>query len=106
MVERKAGGEVSPKYGPRYGSRVDVPQNAIAAALRSLGFTIQHLGKVRNGCPDMMVAKGGVNYLIEVKSPKETLSTAQREWHAKWRGQVVILESVLGAVAWANREAK
>ena len=55
----------------------------------------QSVGK---GCPDILVGRNGMNYLIEIKDgnkPKsaQKLTPDQVEWHEKWNGSVVVINS-------------
>jgi len=81
-------------------ARTDSNQRAIMAVLRASGCSVQSLHRVGGGVPDLLVARAGVNYLIEVKVPKEKLNTVQRVWHAKWRGEVMVWHSVEDAIEW------
>ena len=78
---------------------VDANQAVIVDALRDMGCTVQLLHKVGQGCPDLLVGFRGANLLIEVKDGKKPpsarkLRPAQVEWHAGWKGQVAVAESV------------
>ena len=78
---------------------VDANQAEIVKALRDMGCTVQLLHAVGQGCPDLLVGFRGTNLLIEVKDgrkiPSERkLRPAQVEWHAGWKGQVAVAESV------------
>ena len=82
---------------------VDANQAEIVKALRDMGCTVQLLHKVGQGCPDLLVGFRGTNLLIEVKDgrkiPSERkLRPAQVEWHAGWKGQAAVAESVDDAV--------
>lgn len=83
--------------------RVDANQKEIVAALRKVGATVQTLHEVGKGCPDLLVAFRGVNYLLEVKDGKKTpskqrLNEDEQEWHAKWGGPVHVVRSVDEAI--------
>ena len=87
---------------------VDKNQPAIVAALREAGATVEQLHAVGHGCPDLVVGFRGVNYLMEIKNPfgRLKLTYSQRAWHGRWRGQVVVVSTVTGAlrIIGANRE--
>jgi hypothetical protein len=91
----------------RYGAKIDANQPEIVAALRKAGCTVQHLHAVGKGCPDLLCALDGVTFLIEVKDGaqppnKQALTPDQKTWHAGWRSQVHIVNSVAGALAVAE----
>lgn len=75
-------------------ARVDGNQSAIVAALRAVGCSVHSLATVGDGCPDLLVGKGGQTYLIECKQPGKRLSPIQKAWHAAWRGKAHIAYSV------------
>lgn len=79
--------------------RVDTNQREIVAALRSVGASVTHLHMVGKGVPDLIVGYRGVNYLLEVKDgsktpSKQQLTPDEAKWHASWRGQVRVVNSV------------
>ena len=80
-------------------AKVDSNQREIVAALRGVGVTVQTLHTVGKGCPDLLIGVRGTNLLIEVKDGAKPpsarkLTPDEEDWHAKWRGQVAIVESV------------
>lgn len=72
-------------------AKVDSNQAAIVSALEKTGATVQTLGQVGKGCPDLLVGRLGKLVLLEVKSKKGKLTPDQEEWHRRWRGQVAIV---------------
>lgn len=87
----------------RRAARTDANQPDIVAALRKIGATVQPLHAVGQGCPDLLAGYRGQNFLIEVKDGAKPpsarkLTDDQVEWHASWKGQVVVVESVSGAL--------
>lgn len=85
-------------------ARIDANQPEIVAALRKAGCTVQHLHSVGKGCPDLLVGRAGVNYLIEVKDgakrpSDQKLTPDQVAWHSVWHGQVSVVNTVDGALA-------
>jgi hypothetical protein len=89
------------EMGPR--KRVDTNQKEIVTALRNAGATVHLLSAVGQGCPDLLVGYGGVNFLLEVKDgakPKSArkLTQSEQEWHDHWRGSVAIVEDVTQAL--------
>lgn len=82
--------------------RVDANQKEIVAALREEGFSVQHLHKVGEGCPDLIVGHnyGGKrhNVLLEIKEGDGKLTAQQVIWHHSWRGQVAIVRTAKEAI--------
>lgn len=79
-------------------ARIDANQTQIVKALRKAGCTVQHLHSVGKGCPDLLVGRAGVNYLLELKdgakSPSEQkLTPDQVIWHSEWGGSVAVVNS-------------
>lgn len=84
-------------------AKIDANQNEIVEALRKIGCSVQILSSVGKGCPDILVGKNGINYLIEIKDgnkPKsaQKLTPDQVEWHEKWNGSVVVVSSAEMAI--------
>jgi len=90
--------------GRGHRGRVDRNQPAIVKALRDAGCSVQSLAKIGDGCPDLLVGRAGVNYLLEVKDgdappSKRKLTLAEFTWIGKWRGAVHVVHSVAEALA-------
>lgn len=88
----------------RRAARTDANHSLIVGALLSCGASVQSLAAIGKGCPDLLVGWRGENLLVEIKngdkSPsKKKLNKGQVEWHAEWRGEVVVVESVEQALA-------
>jgi len=81
-------------------ARVDQNQAEIVYALRKVGATVQHLHKVGQGCPDLLVGFRSENFLMECKLMKKAskLNERQIKWHAEWRGSVHIVRSAQDAM--------
>lgn len=76
----------------------DISQDAIVAALKEAGCTVQDMSRIGGGVPDLLVGIDGRNYLIECKPPTGTrkqinLRDTQVDWHAAWLGQVGVAHS-------------
>lgn len=87
----------------RRAAKVDANQAAVVDALRKAGCSVQSLAAVGKGVPDLLVGRLGRNWLLEVKDgalppSARTLTDDQVAWHAAWRGQVVVVESVRRAL--------
>lgn len=79
--------------------RVDANQKEIVAALRRQGWTVQHLHKVGEGCPDILVgADKKHNVLLEIKDGDGKLTPPQIIWHADWQGQKAIVRTAAEAI--------
>lgn len=89
----------------RRAAKVDGNQGEIVEALRKAGCSVQCLHAVGGGVPDLLVGRktyfgaGRTNLLLEVKdgrlSPsRRQLTPEQEDWHAEWRGSVVVVTSV------------
>ncbi len=78
--------------------RLDGNHTAVVAELRKLGYSVQSLASVGDGCPDLLVGIGARCYLFELKNParppsKRRLTDAERKWFANWKGQVRKVET-------------
>lgn len=91
----------------RRAPKIDANQRIITAALRQAGCTVATLYSSGHdhsaGLPDLLIGRAGINYLAEVKVPKEKLNTVQREWHSAWRGAVMIWYGIEDAIRWLER---
>ena len=80
----------------RFAAKADRNQPEIVAALRSAGYDVMFIGKP----VDLLAAKNGVNFLLEVKVPKAKgerggrLTPEQEEFFANWRGQKAVVRTV------------
>jgi hypothetical protein len=85
-------------------ARVDANQPEIVKALRAAGCTVEHLFAVGKGCPDLLCAINYRVFLIEIKDGSkkpsaQALTPDQVRWHAGWKAQVHIVNSVPAALA-------
>lgn len=83
--------------------KTDTNQSQIVRALRRIGCTVTDLSAVGGGCPDLLVGRNGVNYLLEVKDGSKPpsarkLTPHQVQWHDGWRGQKAVVKTVDEAV--------
>ena len=79
--------------------KIDANHGQIVKALRAIGATVHSLASLGAGCPDLVVGRLGKNYLLEIKDgarcPSERrLTEDEKSWHASWRGQVCVVNSV------------
>lgn len=106
-AERRAvHGAASAGVGWRMRRRAAIDRNQpdIVKRLRAVGCTVQPLHSVGGGCPDLLVGFQGRNVLLELKDgdkppSAQRLTDDQAEWHAVWRGQVAVVNSIEGALA-------
>ena len=68
---------------------------------------MQDLARVGDGCPDILVGVAGRNILMEIKDGSKSrsrrgLTPDQVAWHAAWRGQKTVVESVDDAIGIIN----
>lgn len=91
--------------GRGHRGRVDRNQPEIVKALRQAGCSVQSLATVGEGCPDLLVGRGCLTYLIEVKDgeaprAQQRLTSDQATWFDCWRGETVyIARSIAEALA-------
>jgi hypothetical protein len=83
----------------RYAARADRNQPEIVAALRKVGVSVQPLHTIGQGIPDLLCSFGPRTFLIEIKDPTKPkgdrqLTDAQKKWHAKWPGEVYVVETI------------
>lgn len=82
----------------------DASQDAIVAALKAIGATVQDLCRIGGGVPDLLVGYQGRNFLLEAKPETGTkkqlsLRETQVKWHAAWKGQVAKVHTPEEAIA-------
>ena len=71
--------------------KVDITQAAIVKALRAIGVQVAVTSALGGGFPDLVWAWRGHTGLLEVKTGKEPLTAAEREFHAKWPADIPIV---------------
>jgi len=81
--------------------RVDANQAEIVAALRKAGCRVLDLHEVGKGCPDLLVLCRGALFLLEVKTKKGRLTSAEvkfiTEWREEARGPIYVVRDVSAA---------
>jgi Holliday junction resolvase len=70
-------------------AKVDSNQVEIVSALRKVGCCVMHMHTLGKGVPDILVARRGRLWLVEVKGPKGKLTPDQEAFHAAWPVHVV-----------------
>lgn len=82
----------------RRAARKDANHKDIADALTRAGCSVLDLSRHGSGCPDVLVYSPRLHAycLVEIKVPgkKQDLTPKQIEFHQRWRGPVVVVESV------------
>ncbi len=75
--------------------KVDQNHSVIVRGLRALGFSVLDLSGVGRGCVDLIAARNGKNYMVEVKRDnKAKLTPAQVKFHASWKGKISVVRSI------------
>lgn len=64
----------------------DANQSAIMQRYRDYGCSVEDLGAIGGGIPDLLVGCAGVTDLVEVKMPGQQLRPSQETFNARWRG--------------------
>lgn len=82
----------------RRAAKIDKNQNEIVKAFRDLGASVLILSGVGQGCPDTCIGFGGVNVLVELKTPKGALTPDQVVFFDGWRGDAQIARSIDDAI--------
>lgn len=101
MSKRRQGGG----KGPRYGKHVDANQLEIVKALEAIGCDVCEIGWP----VDLLCGYRSRNFLLEIKDPQKPpserkLTKDQVEFFDTWRGQVLKVETVDGALDLVTRE--
>jgi hypothetical protein len=87
----------------RRAARIDANQNEITEAFRKMGATVAITSSLGKGFPDLTIGYKGLNILIEVKDgtkppSHQKLTPDETEFHSTWRGNVVTINSIDGAI--------
>lgn len=90
-----------------YARRTDANQAEIVKVFRSMGCSVAVTSMVSNGFPDLIIARNGVNILIEVKDGSKNpsarkLTDDEADFHEKWKGSIYIVESIDDAIKVVN----
>lgn len=85
--------------------RVDSNHTEIVSALRHAGCYVLSLASIGKGVPDLLVWSPVTQqiYLLEVKTPSGTLTSAEQEWHSNYPGEVSIVRSIDDALRVVGR---
>lgn len=79
--------------------RVDANQTELVREAERLGAQVQRISNIGQGCPDLLGAKDGRWFVVEVKDgskppSKRKLNERQVEWHRRFDAPVWLWESV------------
>lgn len=82
----------------RHAAKLDGNHKDIVEMLRAVGCSVQSLAAVGDGCPDLLVGRLGLNWIMELKDgslvPSQQLLTPKQVlWHRAWRGQLVVVRN-------------
>ena len=80
----------------RRNARIDKNHPEVVEAFRALGASVLSLAPLGRGIPDLLVAIGGVTWLIEIKSKKGKENDLQLEWAENWRGARAVVRDTQG----------
>ena len=80
----------------RRNARVDRNHPEVVEAFRKLGASVLSLAPLGRGIPDLLVAIGGVTWLIEIKSKKGKENDLQLEWAESWKGMRAVVRDTQG----------
>lgn len=82
----------------RFKAKVDRNHGEIVKALRQCGCSVQSLAALGHGVPDLLVARCGELYLMEIKDGEQPLSKRrltedETAWREKWKSEVHVVTS-------------
>ena len=80
--------------------KVDQNQLEIVKCLEANGCTVLNLSALGQSVPDLLVARHGMQHLVEIKSTKGKLTEKQEVWLSKWNCPVYVLRSVEETLQW------
>ena len=82
----------------RLAAKIDDNQRNIVATLRRAGCEVMSMAAIGNGCPDLLIFRAGVVYMLEIKDGEKTasrrkLTPHQELFHKRWPVKVVTSEA-------------
>ena len=83
---------------PHWARKKDATHVACAVAFRRLGYSVMEIWRAPK-CVDLVVAKHGRAWIIEVKAPGEKLTPEQAKLLLEWQGPSAVVESVEDVLA-------
>ena len=75
----------------KYARNVDLNQAEIVAGLREQDIQVVLMHTVGAGFPDLICARNGQAWFVEVKGSKGRLTPAQKRFHSEWRGPKILV---------------
>lgn len=85
----------------RRAARIDGNQNLIVRQLKQLGFEVAITSQLGSGFPDLLIAKAGVNTLVELKDgskppSQRQLTPLEKEFFLRWstKGKIIVADSL------------
>jgi Holliday junction resolvase len=80
----------------RRNAKIDKNHPEVVEAFRKLGASVLSLAPLGRGIPDLLVAIGGVTWLVEIKSKKGKENDLQLEWAENWKGARAVVRDTQG----------
>jgi hypothetical protein len=74
--------------------KTDANHKSIMHQFRQLGFSVLDLSAVGKGCPDILIARHGINTLVEIKTAKGKMNDRQKEFCDKWEAKVYTVRDI------------
>lgn len=92
----------------RRAAKVDANQPAIVQAFRQCGFSVYPAHRTGEGFPDLVIAFGGLTWLVEVKDGSKPpsarmLTEPQQRFHESWKAPIAVIASIDQALDFATR---
>ncbi len=83
----------------RRAARTDANHSEVVREFRARGFSVLDLSRMGQGCPDLLVARAGDSWLIEIKDgnkppSQRQLTPDERQFHDSWRGRVLVVKDI------------
>ena len=84
--------------------RVDDNQKEIVKWFREFGFSVAHTHTIGKGFPDIVVAKYGITFLVEIKDGSkppsaQKLTEDEEKFHKEWKGVIKIIRNLEDVIA-------
>ena len=74
--------------------KTDSNQKSIISELREAGVSVMDTSSIGRGFPDLVLGWQGMNYLVEIKTPKGKPTDFQVNFFTHWRGQAILIRDV------------
>lgn len=83
----------------RIAARIDANQREIVLALRKAGCSVLSLASMGKGCPDLLVARCGGLWLMEVKDgskplSRQRLTPLETAFKFNWKSEVHVVYNI------------